>query len=506
MKHYDLTAYSDLLSTLDLLEDVNYLTSDQIMVKGLTYNSKEVEPGTLFMCKGANFKKEYLLEAVKRGAIGYISEEQYDVGDAISSFIVSDIRKAMPYLAELFFNAPASKLKLIAVGGTKGKTTTTHFIKSILDTNLEKQGKKPSGLISSIQVFDGLAETPANNTTPEAILLHRYLANAVSAGLEYVVLEVSSQALKYNRVDCIEFDVGIFLNISKDHISPIEHTDFEDYFQSKMKMFEQTKIAVLSFDSSLYQKVLGYTNQTENVYNYSVHSVDADYYGYDISTEISGAHFKVKGPDFNEDFTLSMPGEFNVDNALAAIAATSALGIPHKDAIEGLKNVKVPGRMEIWDSKDGLLTTIVDYAHNKLSYESLYSSLRSYYSDAHITAVFGARGGKAYNRRQEFGEIVGLYADEAILTMIHPDMEELEDINNAIAVHVDKKNVPYKMIDNREEAIREAIFTQNGRKIVVVTGRGHENFQKVKGEYFSTPSDIEYVQQLMKEYDEKFPV
>lgn len=503
MKHYELTAYGDLLTTSNFLEDVDYLVSEHKTVTGLTFNSKEVEPGTLFVCKGANFKKEYLLEAVDRGAIGYVSETKYDLSTPIPSLIVSDIRKSMPYLADLYFNSPASKLKLIAVGGTKGKTTTTYFIKSILDTYLEKQGKKPSGIISSIQVFDGLAEYPAGNTTPEAILLQRYLANAVEAGLEYVVLEVSSQALKYNRVDCIEFDVGIFLNISNDHISPIEHENFGDYFLSKMKMFNQTKNAVISYDSSNYNEVLNYAQKTENIYNYSTFSSVADYYGYDITTEITGASFKVKGKGFNEDFSLSMPGDFNVDNALAAIAATSALDIPIECAKEGLKNVKVPGRMEIWNSKDGVLTTIVDYAHNKLSYESLYSSIRLYYPDAHITAVFGARGGKAYNRRKEFGEIVGEYADEAILTMIHPDMEELANINQQIAEHIDKYDVPYKMIDDRKEAIREAIFTPNGRKIVVITGRGHENFQKIKGQYYETPTDIEYVEEFMREYDEQ---
>lgn len=504
MIQYNLSTYKELLENLSLLKEADISSISDEFVKELTFNSKEVKSGTLFVCKGVNFKEEYLKEAIKQGAVGYVSEKAYDFAEDIPAFIVSDIRKAMPHLADLFFNSPSQKLTVVAIGGTKGKTTTTHFIKSIIDAYLKDQGKKESGLISSIKVCDGLAEYPASNTTPEAIPLQRYLANAVEAGLEYMVIEVSSQALKYNRVDCLHFDAGIFLNISNDHISPIEHEDFEDYFSSKMKMFEQTDLAVINADSDEIEAVLEATKQAKQVVTYSKKSAEADFFGHDIKNKHLEASFTIQGPDFDADFKLAIPGEFNVDNALAAVTTTVSMGIPYTYAKKVLEAIRVPGRMEMWESKDGLLTTIVDYAHNKLSYESLYPALRAEFPDTHIIAVFGARGGKAYNRRKELGDIVGQYADEAILTMIHPDMESLSDINAMLVENLKPYHLPIRMIDDRGEAIREAIKSVKDKTLVVITGRGHEENQKIQGKYIKTPTDIEYVNRYMKEYDEKY--
>lgn len=501
MKQYNLSEYKTLLANLNLLKNENLSSFSDSVVQEISYNSKEVIPGTLFICKGSSFKEDYLIEAIERGAIGYVSEVAYVSAAAIPNLIVSDVRVAMPELADFFFNSPSKQLKIVAVGGTKGKTTTTHFIKAIIDGYLKNQGKQESGLISSIKVFDGLSVYPASNTTPEAIPLQRYLANAVKAGLEYLVLEVSSQALKYNRVDCIHFDVGIFLNISNDHISPIEHEDFEDYFHSKMKMFEQTDLAVINLDSDEINRVLEISGQSQKVVTYSKKSLEADFVGHEIKNNRLETNFKIQGPNFDEMFKLAIPGGFNVDNALAAVTATSSMGISHTYAKEVLAEVKVPGRMEMWESNDGLLTVIVDYAHNKLSYESLYPALRTEYPDFHIVSVFGARGGKALNRRKELVDIVGQYADEAILTMIHPDNEKLADINQTLAENLEPYKIPYQTIENRGEAIREAIGAVKGKTLVVITGRGHEDNQKIQGKYYKTPTDIEYVQEYLKEYN-----
>lgn len=506
MDQYHLSAYSKLLEKEQLLSEFIEASSTNDFVKELTYNSKEVKPGTLFVCKGLNFKEEYLKEAIERGAIGYVSEKKYDFADEISSLIVSDVRVAMPYLADLFFNSPSKKIKLIAVGGTKGKTTTTHYIKEIMDSYLKSAGKKGCGLISSIKVFDGKQEYAATNTTPEAIVLQRYLANAVEAGLEYMAIEVSSQALKYNRVDCLNFDIGIFLNISNDHISPIEHEDFDDYFQSKMKMFKQTKRAIINLDSDAFEQVMEYTKDLDEVFTYSKLNEKADYYGYEIESDRLATRFKVKGPNEMVNFLVGMPGLFNFENAMAAIVTTTSLGVPVRFAKESLKTVRVPGRMEVWESKDGLLTTVVDYAHNKLSFESLYPMLTTYYPDSYVISVFGARGGKALNRRKELVEIVGQYADEAILTMIHPDMEELADINKTLADNIAPYDLTCRIIDDRGEAIRQAIESVDKKTLIVITGRGHEGNQKIKGEYIKTPTDIEYVEEYMKTYDENHPV
>lgn len=506
MKQYNLGAYGDILSTNGLLDHVNYLASESKEVTGLTFNSKEVEPGTLFVCKGVHFKEEYLHEAVERGAIGYVSEEAYGSVKGIASFIVSDIRASMPYLADLFYNSPGKHLKLIAVGGTKGKTTTTHYVKAVMDEYLKDQGKKDCGLISSISVYDGLTTRSASNTTPEAIILQRYLANAVEAGLEYVAIEVSSQALKYNRVDGLTFDVGIFLNISNDHISPQEHSDFEDYFTSKMKMFEQTKTAVVNHDADVFSEVLPYAQQAEQVLTYSMKDAGADFYASSVESNMHGTAFILENTTAEVDFELAMPGTFNVENALAAIAAATALDVPYEFAQKGLKNVTVPGRMETWTSKDGQLSVIVDYAHNKLSFAQLFPYLRTNYPDTHIIAVFGAVGGKAYNRRKELGDIVGQYADEVIFTMIHPDMEAPSDISASLAESISDYDIPYQIIDMRGEAIRHAIQSVHKETLVVVTGRGAEGTQRIKGKDVKTPTDIEYVKKYLKEYDDKHPI
>lgn len=505
MEKYTLAAYKGLLTQLNLLVDAEYASSEEEYVTDITFNSKEVTPGTLFICKGLNFKEAYLKEAIERGAIGYVSEEKYPSGADISEFIVTDVRVAMPQIADLYFDSPSKKLHLIGVGGTKGKTTTTHYVKGIIDAYMEEQGKKPCGMLSSIITYDGLTNAAATNTTPEAIELQRHLANAVEAGLEYMVIEVSSQALKYNRVDCIELNVGIFLNIAEDHISPLEHKDFEDYFNSKMMMFDQTKIAVVNQDAAEFENVLPHAQKAEELYTYSREIQSADYYGYAIESNILGTKFRVKSEQFDEDFELTMPGSFNVENALAAIGATDALGIPYKYAQKGLINVKVAGHMETWTSNDDLITIFVDYAHNKLSFETLYPALREDYPEHYIIGVFGAPGGKARNRRQELGSIAGKYADEVILTMEDPDIERLEDINAVLGKHISKFDTPYISIEDRGEAIQHAIDSVTKKTLIVVTGKGHETTQKIDGKYYDIPTDIEQVDRLMKEYDEKHP-
>src|SRR5690625_518629 len=505
MEKYTLAAYKGLLTQLNLLVDAEYASSEEEYVTDITFNSKEVTPGTLFICKGLNFKEAYLKEAIERGAIGYVSEEKYPSGADISEIIVTEVRVAMPQIADLYFDSPSKKLHLIGVGGTKGKTTTTHYVKGIIDAYMEEQGKKPCGMLSSIITYDGLTDAPAVNTTPEAIELQRHLANAVEAGLEYMVIEVSSQALKYNRVDCLEFHVGIFLNIAEDHISPLEHKDYEDYFQSKMKMFEQTKVAVVNKDADEYKAVRPYAENAEKVLTYSIKDEMADYFGYAIDSKITGTKFKAKSGSFDEAFRLSMPGSFNVENALAAIAVADTFEIPVEHAQNGLTNVQVSGHMETWESKDGLITAIVDYAHNKLSFEKLYPAIRQDYPDHRIVGIFGAPGGKARNRREELGSIAGKYADEVILTMEDPDIERLKDINAVLGKHISKFDTPYISIEDRGEAIQHAIDSVTKKTLIVVTGKGHETTQKIDGKYYDIPTDIEQVDRLMKEYDEKHP-
>src|SRR5699024_4577197 len=398
--YYDLSHYIDKLKLANLFVKEELFDIENQTILHLEQDSKKVEPGTLFICKGAHFKVDYLKEAIKRGAIAYISEEEYDLEDNTPHLTVSDIRLAIPLLAETLYNHPQEKLKIVGVGGTKGKTTTSYFVKAILDAYLNDQGKAPAGLISSITNFEGDDEEEAQNTTPESLDLQAHLAKMVDAGLEYAVLEVSSQALKYHRTDRIEFDVSIFLNIDEDHISPIEHPNFEDYIQSKAKMFGQTKDLFVNLNTQEPEYIFDIAKDAERFYSYCLNSAEADYYAYDLETVELESHFKIHSKTIDETFALAMLGDYNVENALAAVAATDLLGIPVDYAVEALRGVNVPGRMRILSSADKKIIAIADFAHNRLSFERLITGMKEAHPDYKIISIFGAPGGKALGRRK----------------------------------------------------------------------------------------------------------
>lgn len=469
----------------------------------LEQHSKKVIPGTLFVCKGAHFKTEYLKEAIQQGAIGYISEKEYELDEAVPHIIVSDVRVAMPLLAEIFYNEPQEKLKIVGVGGTKGKTTTTYFVKAILDAYLKAQGKPPAGLISSITNYTGKNEEVATNTTPEALDLQAYLADAVQSGLEYVVAEVSSQALKYHRTDRIEFDVSIFLNIDEDHISPIEHPDFADYIQSKAKMFSQTKNLIVNWDTQEADYIFERAKEAERFYSFSLNEKEANYYAYDLETIALESHFKVHSDSLDETFALSMPGKYNIENALAAIAATDVLGVPVECAIDALKTAKVPGRMRILSSADKKIIAVADFAHNRLSFERLITAMKTVHPDYKTISIFGAPGGKALGRRKELGTVAGKHSDFVYITMDDPELERVEDISKEIAHFVEIEGTPFAYIENREEAIQTAFQKTEKKTLILVIGKGHETTMRIGGQDVPIKSDEEIIQECIEEYNKQ---
>jgi UDP-N-acetylmuramoyl-L-alanyl-D-glutamate--2,6-diaminopimelate ligase len=503
LTHYSLKHYVNELNKINLLTNEELFGQDEATVTGLEFNSKKVKPGTLFICKGANFKKEFLLEAIERGAIGYVAEEKYEIDEKLPALFVSDIREAMAPLADLFFNSPQEKLKIIGIGGTKGKTTTAYYMKLILDEYLKSADQLPAGLISTISTYDGLTEEESKNTTPEALDLQRHLANAVEAGLEYMVMEVSSQALKYHRTDEVQFDVGIFLNIDEDHISPVEHPNFEDYIKSKAKMFGQTKELIVNRETKEADYLLKRAQEAENYYTFSLVASEADYYAYDVETIDLESNFSVRAKDFEENYTLSMPGEFNVENALSAIAAIDLLGIPQKFAQQALSKARVPGRMGIFSTTDKQIIAISDYAHNRLSFEQLTLSMRKAYPGYKVVSVFGAPGGKALGRRKELGEVGGKYSDIVYITMDDPEFEEVSEISQEIARYVEAENTPYEIIENREEAIKTAFQYVEDKTILLVIGKGHETAMKINGKNVSMKSDDQVIQEAIEQYNQK---
>jgi len=238
MTMHTLKEYLTVLDCNELIEVYRIRQSDlEIKISHISFDSKDMRKGGIFVCKGAHFFREYLTDAIKNGAICYISESEYETEDPnFPRIIVNDIRKAMALLANFFYGEAWKELKLIGITGTKGKSTTTYYVKHIIDHYQKQRGKPRSAVISGIDVDDGVIFEESHLTTPESLTLHRHFRNAVSSGMEYLEMEVSSQALKYDRTLGVVFDVGCFLNIGEDHISPIEHSDFDDYFDSKLKL------------------------------------------------------------------------------------------------------------------------------------------------------------------------------------------------------------------------------------------------------------------------------
>lgn len=490
---------------IELFKENSILTStscdESAPVGFVSYNSQDLKEDTLFFCKGAHFKEQFLLDALEKGATAYVSEKKYNT-DA-PCILVSDIRKSMYLSANFFYQNAWDKLKLVGITGTKGKSTTAYFIKYIEDEYLSAMGKGPSAIVSSIDTYDGVINIESHLTTPEPFDLHKHFDNALKSDIEHFTMEVSSQALKYGRTDGVNFTVGCYLNIGIDHISAIEHPDFEDYFQSKMKIFTQCKTAVVNLDTDRSDDVLKAAQNAPEVITFSTENENADVYGYNIRKDGSDTVFTVKTKDFNRDFTLTIPGLFNVSNALCAIAVAIKLNIPEKYIYTGLLKARSSGRMEVYENADKRITAIVDYAHNRMSFENLFKSVRQEYPGRKVAIVFGCPGNKALIRRKDLGEMAGMYADMTYITEEDPGEEPLQKISLEVASFVESQNGKYKIIDDRGEAIRTAINEMGDNSVILITGKGNETRQKRGIEYIPCPTDVEYTLEALKEYDKK---
>lgn len=500
-KVYCLEEMLQLLESNGLAAENSIREQDKgVEILELTYDSREVRLGTLFICKGAHFEPRYLEAAKEAGAVAYVSEKIYDNVN-LPYIIVNDIKRAMALLADMYFNSPWKRLTTIGLTGTKGKSTTTYFLKYIINDYMEAVKKQPCGVLSSIDNYDGVISEESHLTTPEAVQLHRHFHNAVSTGIEYFLMEVSSQALKYDRTYGIIYDVGGFLNIGEDHISAIEHSSFDDYFESKLKLLSQCKTAVLNKNTDKWDEVLKAAKTGGARLIIFGTDEDCDVYGYDVQPTADGIDFRARCGSFDDDFHIRLHGIFNVDNALAAIAVCYAMDIPVRFIKSGLAKAQVSGRMEIYTGRRSRVNVIVDYAHNKMSFQSLFDSTKKEFPEKNISIVFGCPGKKALARRRELGSIAGTYSKMVYITEEDAGEEPVMDICREIAGYVEQQGCEYEIIPDRGEAIKRAIddADADGNTIVLITGKGRETRQKRGILYVDTPSDVEYVEKFLKE-------
>ncbi len=490
------------LEQLGLVKEYNLFDKADNIIENITFDSRAVSENTLFVCKGISFKAEYLADSVKKGACIYVAEKNYEL-PGVPYIVVSDIRIAMAYLGSVFYDEIWKNLNMTAVTGTKGKSTTCYYLRAIIDNYMSHLEKMPCGIASTIDIYDGVESKESHNTTPEALDLHFHLNRAVNSGITYFISEASSQAFKYHRLLNLRFNVGVFLNISEDHISPIEHPDFEDYFASKRLMFKQTDTACINMDCEHYEDVENAAAASENIVKFSAKNPLADVYGYNIRKENDRIYFNVKTKDFDELFyiTVQGPAMYNVENALAAIAAARVYNIPVSIIKEGLEHAASAGRMDVFKSRDGLITVIVDYAHNKLSFEKLYEAVEAEYPDYDVFTVFGCPGSKAITRRKDLGILAGIHSHRVYLCVEDPNFEKFEDICDEIAQYIDEEKCPIKVIEDRGLALKEAIADASKKTVILVTGKGNETRNKYGTEYIDCPSDLENAERYVAEYN-----
>ena len=473
-----LAAYADLLDQAGIVERrPGAPLEDGIEITYATDDSRATRPGTLFVCKGAAFKREYLLGAIEAGAVAYVSAEDYGVD--IPLLQVSDIRSALGLLADAAYDHPSGRVKVCAFTGTKGKTTSAYYLRSILAAHAEGAGAPAPALLTGVEYDDGVERGGSKLTTPESFELQRRLANAAGAGCGHVVMEASSQAMKYRRTLGVEFEVGAFTNFGEDHISPIEHPTLEDYLESKLLLFERCRLAVVNLDSGVAGRALAAARASgtvERVLTYSMARPEADVAVLDHGRAEAGIRATVRTPSWTRELVVPSPALFNLGNALGAIACAEALGVGPEAVERGLAAVSVPGRMELHPSESGRVVGVVDFAHNGMSLEPLLRDLRASYPDRELTVVFGATGGKGIDRRETMGAAAGSLADRIVITEDDPGPEDPATICEAIARAASAQgNGNWIVVPDRGEAIIRAVRESAKPSVVVVTGKGCES-------------------------------
>jgi len=456
-----------------IVDDEYYLDwTKNVQFSKICFDSRDVDSETLFFVKGIAFKKEYLEKSITAGLPFYIS--QVDYGVSIPAIIVTDVKKAMSLIAMAFYGHPEKQLKILAFTGTKGKTTAAYFAYNIL-----KQSHKTATFSTMNTILDGKNAFKSQLTTPESLDLFKMMAQALENGMTHLIMEVSSQAYLVDRVYGLTFDVGVFLNISPDHIGPIEHPTFEDYFYHKRLLMANSKAVIVNSDMKHFRIVREqvshlphdfYGNQSENTI------INSEAFNFDASGKLA------------DHYDIQLIGSFNQENALAAGLACLRLGASKSDIKKGIAETSVPGRMEVLTQSDGS-KVFVDYAHNGDSLNKLLSVVEDH-QKGQIILILGATGNKGESRRADFGTVLNSHPNvTVILSADDPNYEDPQTISEEIASHMTR---PVSIIVDREKAIQTALsLTKNETDAVIIAGKGADAYQIIQGKHADYLGDLE---------------
>lgn len=465
-------------------------------IQEVVADSRKAKEGSLFICirgavvDGHTFAKNVAAQGTKV----IVAEEAVEVPEDVTVILVKDTRYAMALIAAAYYGYPGEQLKVIGITGTKGKTTTTYMVKSIL----ENAGYKV-GLIGTIETIIGDTVIPSANTTPESLLVQKYFRQMLDAGCDCAVMEVSSQGLMLHRTAGFTFEVGIFTNIEPDHIGPNEHTSFEHYMECKKMLLRQCKVGIVNRDDEHFDQIIeGHTCKLET-YGFSE---EADLRAVNpqmiTGKGTLGVAYQLEGL-LNFPVEISLPGKFSVYNSLTAIAICRHFNVSEDNMKLALQAAHVKGRIEMVKVSDEF-TLMIDYAHNAMSLESLLTTLKAY-NPNRLVCLFGCGGNRSRDRRFEMGEVSGRLADLTIITSDNPRNEEPQAIIDDIKTGIGKTEGAYVEIIDRKEAIAYAIHHGQPGDIVVLAGKGHEDYQEIKGKKY--PMDERVLIQEILEADRK---
>ncbi len=445
-------------------------------VTDLAYDSRKITKGMLFVAIDGTVVDghKFIPDVVKRGAAVLVTEKEAEIPDETVTVVrVTNGREALSRMSQAYFDYPAEKVTSIGITGTKGKSTTTYMIRDII----EKSGKT-CGIVGTIGIYIKGTVTPTEHTTPESYDLQKAFADMVEAGCDYMVMEVSSQGIKMDRVAGMHFNYGVFTNLSPDHIGPNEHKDFDEYLHCKSRLFQMCDTGIVNTDDPHWQEIV--KNASCEIRSFGTKEADM------TATEIEHINhngdlsmkFRAKGL-LDGDITVGLPGRFNIYNGMCAACTGALLGMPRDVILHALEHVEVRGRVEHIPTGRGF-SVLIDFAHNGVSTESVLTTLREY-DPRRIIAIFGCGGNRSKLRRYEMGEAVGRLAELAIVTSDNPRTEDVMDIIEDIKVGLAKTEGEYVVIPDRQEAVNYAVDHAEKGDMIILLGKGHEEYQEING-------------------------